>query len=64
MRSAYDVSTLMVDIVKLDVAKNQGEKKLKDTQGFQAIVSCLMYAALATGPNISFAVTALCQYYF
>jgi len=48
--------------VKLDLANNWGEPKLKDIKGYQAIVGSLMYAALATQPDISFAVAALCRY--
>jgi len=46
--------------VKLDLAEDWGEKELKDIKGYQAIVGSLMYAALVTRPNISFAVAALC----
>jgi hypothetical protein len=48
--------------VKLDLAKDQGEKELKDIKGYQAIVGSLMYVALATWPDIPFAVAALRQY--
>ena len=48
--------------VKLDLAEDRGEKELKDIEGYQAIVGSLMYAALATRPDISFAVAALCRY--
>jgi len=50
--------------VKLDLAKDRGEKVLKDIKGHQAMVGSLMYAALATRPDISFAVVALCRYNF
>jgi hypothetical protein len=46
--------------VKLDLAEDRGEKDRKDITGYQAIVSSLMYVALATRPDISFAVAALC----
>jgi hypothetical protein len=48
--------------VTLDVAKDRGEKELKDIKGYQAIVGSLMFAVLPTRPNISFAVAALCRY--
>ena len=48
--------------VKLDLAENRGEKELNDIKEYQAIVGSLMYAALATRPDISFAVAALCRY--
>jgi hypothetical protein len=48
--------------VKLDVAEDCGEKELKDIKGYQAIVGSLMYAALATRPDTSFAVAALGRY--
>lgn len=45
--------------VQLDLAEDRGEKKLKDIKRYQAIVSLLMYAALATWLNISFAAAEL-----
>jgi len=50
--------------VKLDLADNRGEKELdKDrVKHYQAIIGSLMYAALATRPDISYAVAALCRY--
>jgi len=48
--------------VKLDVAEDQGEKELKDIKGYLAIIGSLMYAALATRPDIPFAVAELCWY--
>jgi hypothetical protein len=61
MHNAHDVSTPMDSNVKLDLAEDWGEKELKYITGYQAIVGSLMYAALATRPNISFAVAALCR---
>ena len=48
--------------VKLDLAEDREETELKDIKGYLAIVGSLMYMALATQPDISFAVTALCRY--
>jgi len=62
MQNAHDVSTPMDPNVKLDLAEDRGEKELKHIKGYQAIVGSLMYAGLATRPDISFAVAALCQY--
>jgi len=64
MQNAHDVSTPMDPKAKLDLAEDRGEKELKDIKGYQAIVGSLMYAALATRPDISFAVAALCRYNF
>jgi len=62
MQNAHCASTPMDPNVKLDLADDRGEKELKDIKGYQAIVGSLMYAALATRPDISFAVAALCRY--
>jgi hypothetical protein len=59
MQNAHGASTPMDPNVKLDLAEDRGEKELKDTKGYQAIVGSLMYVALATPPDISFAVAAL-----
>jgi len=63
MEHTDDVSTPMDPNVKLDLAKDQGEKELDDITDYQEVVGSLMYAALATWPDISFAVTALSHYY-
>jgi hypothetical protein len=60
MHNAHGASTPMDPSVKLDLAEDRGEKERKDITGYQAIVSSLMYVALATRPDISFAVAALC----
>ena len=60
MQNAHDVSTPMDPNVKLHLAEDWGEKGLNDIKGYQANVGSLMYAALATRPDISFAVVALC----
>jgi len=62
MQNSCGASTPMDSNVKLDLAEDRGEKELKDIKGYQAIGDSLMYAALATRPDISFAVAALCQY--
>jgi hypothetical protein len=50
--------------VKLDLADDQGEKELDkgSVKHYQVIVESLMYAALATRADISYAVAALCRY--
>ena len=62
MQNAPNVSTPLDGNVKLDPAENWGEKELQDIKGYQAIISSLMYMALATQPDISFTVAALWQY--
>jgi len=62
MQIGYDVSTPMDPNVKLHLAEDQGEKELKEIKGYQEIVGSLIYAALATRLNISFAVNALSRY--
>jgi hypothetical protein len=48
--------------VKLDLPKDRREKALDDITDYQAAVGSLMYAALATRPDISYAVAALSRY--
>jgi len=62
MQNAHGASTPMDPNVKLDLAEDRGENALEDIKGYQAIVGSLMYAAIATWPDISFAVAALCGY--
>jgi len=62
MQNAHGASTPMDPNVKLDLSEHRGEKELKDIKGYQAIVGSLMYAALATRSDISFAVAALCRF--
>jgi hypothetical protein len=62
MQNAHDVSTPVDLNVKLAMAEDRGEKELKDIKGYQAIVGSVMYPALATRPDISFAVPAHCRY--
>jgi len=58
----HGVSTPMDPNVKLDLAQDRGEKELKDITDYQAVVGSLMYTALATRPDISYAVAALSRY--
>jgi hypothetical protein len=62
MQNAHGAMTPMDPNVKLDLAEDRVEKVLEDIKEYQAIVGSLMYAALATRPDISFAVAALCRY--
>jgi len=64
MQDAHGVTTPMDPNVKLDLANDRGEKELdkESVKHFQVIVRSLMYAALATRPDISYAVAALCWY--
>ena len=64
MQDAHAVATPMDPNVKLDLADDRGEKQLdkESVMHYQAIVGSLMYAALATRPDISYAVAALCRY--
>jgi len=62
MQNPHGALTPVDPNVQLDLAEDRGEKELKDIKGHRAIVGSLMYAALATRPDISFAVAALCWY--
>jgi len=62
MQNAHGASTPTELNVKLDLAEDRGEKELKDMKRYQAIVGSWMYVALATRPDISFAVASLCRY--
>jgi hypothetical protein len=62
MQNAQNVSTPMDPNVKLDLANDRGEKELNNITGYQATVSSLMSGALATRPDISFAVAELSGY--
>jgi hypothetical protein len=62
MENTHGVSTPMDPNVKLDLAEDRGEKELEDITVYQAVVGSLMYAALATRPDISYADAALCCY--
>jgi hypothetical protein len=62
--NAHELSAPMVPNLELDFADDRGEKELdKDSvKHYQAIVGSLIYAALATRPDISYAVAALSRY--
>jgi len=62
MEHSYGVSTPMDPNVKLDLAKDRGEKELKDITDYQVVVGSLMYVALEPWPDISYAVAALSRY--
>jgi hypothetical protein len=62
MKHTHGVLTPMDPNGKLDLAKDQGDKALNDMTDYQAVVGSLMYAALATRLDISYAVAALSRY--
>jgi hypothetical protein len=62
MEHTHGISTPMDPNVKLDLAEDRGEKELEDITDYQAVVGSLMYTALATRPDISYAVAALSRY--
>ena len=63
MEGANGVATPMDTNVKLDLAGEHNEREvLVDSKDYQAIVGSLMYIALATRPDIAFAVSALSRY--
>jgi hypothetical protein len=62
MEHSQGISTPMDPNVTLDLAEDRGEKELEDIIDYQAVVGSLMYAALATRPDVSYAVAALCRY--
>jgi len=62
MEYSHGVSTPIDSNVQLDLADNWGEKELEDITDYQAVMESLMYAALGTRPDISYAVTELSLY--
>jgi hypothetical protein len=62
MEHTHNVSTPMDPNVKWDWGENWGEKELEDITDYKAVVGSLMYAALATRPDTSYAVAALAHY--
>jgi hypothetical protein len=61
MEAAHGAATPLDDKVKLDLAEEEEDGEV-DPKLYQAIVGSLMYLALATRPDISFAVAALSRY--
>jgi len=62
MEHTHGVSTLMDPNIKLDLAEDQREKELEDITDYTAVMESLLYTALATQPDISYAVAALSRY--
>jgi len=62
MEHTHGVSTPMDSNIKFDLAEDRGEKELEDITDYHAVVGSLMNAALATRPDISYAVAALSRY--
>jgi len=62
MEHTHDVSTPLYPNVKLDLAEDWGEKELEDITDYPAIVGLLMYSALATWPDMLYAVAASSRY--
>jgi len=62
MDHSHGVSTAMDPYIKLHLAKDRGEKKSKDITDPQAVVGSLMNEALATRPDMSYAVAGLPPY--
>jgi len=62
MESTHGASMSMDPNVKLNMAEDRGEQELEDITDYQAVVGSLMYAALATRPDISYVVAALSRY--
>jgi len=59
MEHSHGISTPMDPNIKLDLAEDRGETELEDITDYQAVVGSLMYTALATQPDIPYAVAAL-----
>jgi len=62
MEHTHGVPTPMDPNVKFDLAKHWGEKELKDTTDYQAVVGSLIYTALATWADNSYVVASLSHY--
>jgi len=59
MEHIHSLSTPLNPNIQLDFAKDRGEKELEGMTDYQAVVGSLMYAALATRPDIPYVVAAL-----
>jgi hypothetical protein len=53
IQNDHAVSTLMDPNVMLDLAEDLGEKELNNIKDYQAIIGSVMYAVLATLPDMS-----------
>jgi len=64
IQDARVAATPMDTNVELDLDDNSCDKEInpESVKDYQAIVGSLMYAALSTQPDISYAVAALCRY--
>jgi hypothetical protein len=62
MQSAYVAMTRINPNVMLGLAQHREEKELEDIKEYQAIVGSLIDIAVATHPDILFAVATLCRY--
>jgi hypothetical protein len=62
MKHGHSVLTPVDPNVKLDLAEDYGEKELKDITDYETVVGSLMYTALASRPDISYAVAAHSRY--
>jgi hypothetical protein len=61
-KAAHGAATPLDDKVKLDLAEEEEDREI-DPKLYQAMVESLMYIALATRPDISYAVAALSRYH-
>jgi len=62
MEHTHGVLTPMDSNIQLDLAEDRGAKELEEITDYQAVVGSLMYIALATRPDIPYAVAALSRY--
>ena len=62
MGQIHGFSTPMDCNLQLDLAEDRSAKELEDITDYQAVLGSIMYAALATRPDISYAVAALSRY--
>jgi len=62
MDNTHDVSKPIDPNVILDLTYDWGQKQLTDITDYQAVMESVMYAALATRPDISYVVASLSRY--